>query len=174
MISTPAPVIETERLRLRQPDARDLPAFTAHYGSERSRFTGGPVSRAQAWRSFASVIGHWTLRGFGLWTVTRRGCEDALGLVGCLEPEGWPEREIAWSLYERAEGQGFATEAALAVRSFAFGTLGWPTAVSYIDDANTRSLAVARRLGCRIDPGAAVPEGFTCRVHRHPAPEATT
>lgn len=174
MIAAPVPVIETERLRLRGPDARDLPAFIAHYGSDRARFTGGPVGPAQAWRVFASAIGHWTLRGFGLWTVTRRGSEEALGLIGCLEPEGWPEREISWSLFQGAEGHGFATEAARAARAFAYGTFGWRTAVSYIDDANVRSLAVAQRLGCRIDPGAAVPEGFTCRVHRHPAPEAAT
>lgn len=168
---TVAPVIETARLVLRGPAARDLPAFTAYCGSERSRFTGGPMDAAGAWRVFASVIGHWALRGFGLWTVTRRGADAALGLVGCLEPLGWPEREIAWSLYADAEGHGFATEAATAARAFAYASLGWQTAVSYIAPENTRSAAVADRLGCRIDPTATAPEGMSCHVHRHPAPE---
>lgn len=169
---TVAPVIETARLVLRGPAARDLPAFTDYYGSARSRFTGGPMDAADAWRVFASVIGHWTLRGFGLWTVTARGSDEALGLVGCLEPLGRPEQEIAWSLYAGAEGHGYATEAAAAARAHAYAALGWTTAVSYIAPENTRSSAVARRLGCTIDPAATVPEGMACDVYRHPAPEA--
>jgi RimJ/RimL family protein N-acetyltransferase len=166
------PAIETDRLRLRSPDARDIAAFLDRYGTDRARFTGGPMDAAGAWRVFASVIGHWTLRGFGLWTVTRRGDDAAIGLVGCLGPEGWPEPEISWALYAGAEGRGYATEAARATRAFAYDRLGWTTAVSYIARENTRSAAVAARLGCRIDAGAPAPQGVACDVHRHPAPEA--
>ena len=59
------------------------------------------------------------------------------------------------------EGHGFATEAARAARAHAYGTLGWPTAVSYVDADNHRSAALALRLGCTEDPArrAARPAG---------------
>ena len=37
----------------------------------------------------------------------------ALGVVGLFYPEGWPEPELAWSLFANAEGRGVAREAAL-------------------------------------------------------------
>ena len=69
------------------------------------------------------------------------------------------------------EGKGYATEAGRAARAYAYGTLGWKTAVSYVDPGNHRSAAVARRLGCREDPEAARPDPADI-VFRHPGPEA--
>lgn len=154
MSATAAPRIETARLVLRGPEPRDAAAFVAFQTSDRARFTGGPMDRAQAWCAFAADIGHWHLRGFGLWTVTRKGDDSSLGLVGCWYPEAWPEREIGWLLWPGAEGQGFAREAADAALDHAFGPLGWPTAVSYIDRDNARSIRLAERLGAQRDPDA--------------------
>ncbi|MEL6197095.1 MAG: GNAT family N-acetyltransferase, partial [Pseudomonadota bacterium] len=74
------------------------------------------------------------------------------------------------------EGKGITQEAALAARAHAYGTLGWPTAVSYIDHGNDRSIALAERLGAARDAAAAFPgqdEGAEpCHVYRHPAPAA--
>ena len=50
-----------------------------------------------------------------------------------------------------AEGKGFAYEAALAVRKFAYETLGWNTVVSTIEKNNARSIALAVRLGAKFD-----------------------
>ncbi|MEL6197391.1 MAG: GNAT family N-acetyltransferase, partial [Pseudomonadota bacterium] len=141
------PTLETERLILRAPLPRDAEASIGFMMSERSKFVGGPQTRNKAWRSFALEIGHWVLRGFGMWTVTLKGDDRALGIVGCWYPEGWPEKEIGWTLLEEAEGKGITQEAALAARAHAYGTLGWPTAVSYIDHGNDRSIALAERLG---------------------------
>jgi RimJ/RimL family protein N-acetyltransferase len=88
---------------------------------------------------------------------------------------GWPEKEIGWSVWApEAEGKGLAFEAAQAARAWAYGTLGWTTAVSYIDPANARSIALARRLGATRDPEAPLIDGYTPEntlVFRHPAPE---
>jgi RimJ/RimL family protein N-acetyltransferase len=167
----PIPVIETARLRLRGPEARDLPAYTAFYATDRSRWVGGPLDAREAWRGFAAMIGHWHLLGFGFFTVTRHGDDRAVGRVGCLFPAAWPEREIGWTMYE-GEGEGLAFEAAQAVRDFAFRQLGWPTAVSYIAPDNTRSRQLAQRLGCVLDLEAAPLPFAEVEVWRHPAPEA--
>ena len=170
---TLVPVIETERLRLRGPARRDVAAYTAFYGSERSRFVGGPRTPGLAWRAFAALAGAWQLEGVGIWIVADRASDAALGHVGCWHPVDWPEPEIAWALYGGAEGRGIATEAARAARTCLFGAFGWTSAVSYIDPANTRSVRLAERLGCMPDVAAPKPDVIQhVVVYRHPAPEA--
>ncbi|MEL6211297.1 MAG: GNAT family N-acetyltransferase, partial [Pseudomonadota bacterium] len=134
-----SPVIETERLRLRVPDDRESAAAVAYWMDDRSRFTGGPMAEIPAWRHWASVVGHWTLRGYGLFAVEPRAGGASLGLVGCYNPGGWPEPEIGWILWSAAsEGQGLAHEAASAARHWAWSVLGWRVAVSYIAPENDR------------------------------------
>lgn len=167
------PVVETERLLLRAPQACDVDAYIAAHDDPRAQWMGGNSGRDAAWRTFAVVAGHWALRGFGLWAVTERGRDNILGTVGCWFPEGWPEREIGWFVFPQAEGRGIAREAALAARAFAYRTLGWTTAVSYIHPDNARSVALAERLGARRDDAAARPKPeLGTIVFRHPAPEA--
>lgn len=165
-----APEIETERLRLRAPRGEDFEVEAAYWASPRSEFTGGPQPRHDAWRTLATLIGHWAMRGYGWWTLEERGSGAVVGRAGLWFPEGWPEPEIGWTLFEGAEGRGYATEAARAARAHAYGALGWRTAISLIDPENARSEAVARRLG-------AAPEGefdhfgeWRARVWRHPGP----
>jgi RimJ/RimL family protein N-acetyltransferase len=169
---THAPVIETERLVLRGPMAKDIEPFIAFQATERSAWVGGPRDRAEAWRGFTGTIGHWHLLGFGQWVVTRRGEDRAIGRVGAIFAEGWPEREIGWAMFE-GEGEGYAFEAAQAVRAALYRDFGWSTAVSYVDPANMRSGKLAERLGCTIDPDApSLPIAPHVKVWRHPGPEA--
>lgn len=165
------PILETDRLVLRGPKAADTDGYVDFMMSKRSQYVGGHLSRAKSWRAFTNEIGHWLIRGFGMWAVTMKGDDTCLGYVGPWRPEGWPENEIGWVIWEDAEGKGVAQEAARAARDFAYGTLGWTTAVSYIDRPNHRSIALAERLGCVRDRGAATPEGDDCLVYRHPGPE---
>ena len=166
------PVLRTERLTLRAPAPRDAEAFVAFYQTERSRFVGGPMTPQEAWRFFGTEIGHWALRGFGMFTVTRNEDDATLGIVGHWYPHGWPETEIGWVLLEHAEGQGFAHEAAKACIDHAWTTLGWSEIVSYIAPENTRSIALAERLGARLDRQAPQPKpDKPCLVYRHPKPE---
>ncbi|UXU73899.1 MULTISPECIES: GNAT family N-acetyltransferase [unclassified Paracoccus (in: a-proteobacteria)] len=165
------PVLTTPRLVLRAPQAADWPVWRDFARSERAAWVGGPLrAEGQAWRAFGHIIGHWVLRGFGMFTVTERDSGAALGAVGPWFPDGWPEPELGWTLWDPAvEGRGIAQEAALAAREFAARKLGWTTAVSYILPANHRSAALARRLGATPDPAAAHPGTEPCQVWRHPA-----
>lgn len=167
---TTIPTLTTERLTLRAPMAADFDALRAFHSSDRSHFVGGPFTEAESFDYLCKVIGHWTMRGYGRWVVTLTGAEDRpLGLVGPYYPSDWPEPEIAWTLWQGAEGKGIATEAAHAARSFAYETLGWTTAVSMIAPKNVRSIALAERLGCTRD-GAFDHERFgRLDMWRHPA-----
>lgn len=170
------PVLETERLILRAPAPQDGDVLRTFMASDRSKFVGGPKNAHDTWRTHAGLIGHWVLRGYGMFSICLKGTDTMIGMTGPFNPEGWPEPEIGWSLVdETAVGKGYAQEAAAASRAFAYNDLGWSTAVSYINPANARSLAVAERLGCEQDEAAALPDlpGWDgTLVFRHPSPEA--
>lgn len=168
------PVLTTERLTLRAPGPQDWPRFNAFLASPRADFIrSAAYAEPLAWRAFGHVIGHWVLRGFGSFVFTATGSDAALGMAGPWYPAGWPEREIGWTVWApEAEGKGFAFEAASAARDHAFRDLGWQTAVSYIDPANARSIALAERLGARRDDAARHPGDEPCLVYRHRGPEA--
>jgi RimJ/RimL family protein N-acetyltransferase len=168
---TAAPVIETERLVLRPHRMEDFPPFAAFYASEAASFIGGPMDGRRAWNIFAGDVGSWELMGFGAWAVEEKGTGAFAGQVALGKPPHFPEREIGWLLVAGFEGRGYATEGARAARAFAYRTLGWDTAVSYVDPLNLRSIAVARRLGCTEDRDAACLDPGDL-VFRHPSPGA--
>lgn len=159
--------IETERLILRRPDKHDVDALIDFYTSERSSMAGGNVTYPEAVTRAYAMLGHWAHRGYGMFTITLKGDDTAIGMSGPYYPPGRPETEVGWVLFEGAEGQGYATEAAAAVVIFARETLGWAEVVHYIDVANTPSIAVAERIGAVLDPDAIQPKPDQfCLVYR--------
>ncbi|WP_072391415.1 GNAT family N-acetyltransferase [Hyphomicrobium sp. CS1BSMeth3] len=164
-----APVLETERLRLRSWRGDDLDTFATFMadGAE-TRFIGGPLTREDTWRRIAMFIGHWALRGFGNWVIEEKASGVLAGYSGLWEPEGWQHRELMWGLLPAFRGRGYATEAAARARAYAYGELGWPTIVSYIAPENAPSRGVAERLGAKQD-GSIEMRGAVVDVWRHPA-----
>lgn len=148
-------VLETARLVLRRPSMRDLEACAAFWASDRSHLMGGPWTPETTEKNLAEVIDLWQARGFGLFVVTLKGSDKAVGLIGPWQPMDYPEPEIGWSLWDKAlEGQGLAFEAALAARDWFFATSGHKTAVSYTNPNNARSHRLCERLGAAHDPMA--------------------
>jgi RimJ/RimL family protein N-acetyltransferase len=162
------PLLETERLRFRAWNAADFEPFAAIYADEaHARYIGGACERDEAWRRLAGVIGHWTLRGYGLWALEAKRDGSFVGWAGLWNPEGWPEPEVGWTLVPAAHGLGLATEAALRARAYAYDNLGWTTAVSLISLPNQASVAVAERLGARMERTMMFREIET-GIFRHP------
>jgi len=146
------PVLTTKRLVLRGPERADLPALTRFMTSAPSmQAQGETVTAEQAWFGFLIGIGHWHWHGFGLFTVVEQQTGHPVGRVGLIQHSNWPDIELAWHLFEGAEGKGFATEAASAVKKWASEDLGLERLYSYIDVENARSQAVAKRLGAVTD-----------------------
>ena len=166
------PVLETERLILRAPHWADFEPYAAFCASERSVGVGGPYSRGQSFSRLAGLIGHWQIRGYGRWMVTDRNDGAALGVVGLFYPEGWPEPELAWSLFANGEGRGVAREAALEARRFAYEELGWTTLISLIMPDNIRSKALADRMGCSYEGTFPHEDYGDMHIWRHPGPDA--
>jgi RimJ/RimL family protein N-acetyltransferase len=64
----------------------------------------------------AGFLGHWPLRGYGMWACAMADSGSFVGSIGIFQPLDWPEPELAYSLDRPFWGHGFATEAAAAAR----------------------------------------------------------
>jgi RimJ/RimL family protein N-acetyltransferase len=146
-------IIETERLILRQIDPeRDFEPWAKAMANENTvRYLGTkPMSRAEAWRSMAMAIGHWSIRGYGFFSLQHKVSGDWIGRVGPWYPEGWPAPEVGWTISPDHLRQGYATEAAFAAVRYALETLHWPQVIHVIMEGNEASFAVARKIGSTL------------------------
>jgi RimJ/RimL family protein N-acetyltransferase len=157
-MNLPIPTVETERLLLRgwrEADFEPWANFAAD--PEVTRYLGGVQSRLDAWCSLAGTLGHWVLRGFGLWAVERKSDGAFIGRIGPFHPEGWPGMEVGWTLGRTYWGNGYATEAAKA--SLDYGFRNYPVAklISLINVDNRASQRLAERLGETKGPQIEMP-----------------
>jgi RimJ/RimL family protein N-acetyltransferase len=145
--------LETDRLILRMLRESDLDAYAEMCADpEVMRFIGDgqPLARPLAWGNLALMVGHWSLRGYGLWAAEERSSGALVGRIGFWNPEGWPGFEIGWMLRRSFWGRGYATEGARRALRYAFTQLWQPHVISLIHPDNTASIRVAQRLGERL------------------------
>jgi RimJ/RimL family protein N-acetyltransferase len=163
------PTLRTDRLTLRAFRGADLdPLAAMNADPEVRRWLGGKLlTRAESWAVMETALGQWSLRGYGLFAVERNG--QFAGRIGILHPLDWSEPEIAWGLAAGFWGQGVATEAAAAVRDWAFQRFGFRHLASFILAENTRSRRVAERLGA-VREGTVEIRGLVADRWVHPRP----
>jgi RimJ/RimL family protein N-acetyltransferase len=150
-------VLTTERLVLRPVTAQDHAALLAHWTApdvRRFLFDGATLSAAEVAETIESSARDFAAGGYGIWLIRE---ERGTGLVGTagLRPLEDLWREIFYSLAPSSWGKGYATEAARAVVQHALGPLGLPEVLAEVDEGNTASVAVVKRLG--MTPFAVVP-----------------
>ena len=121
---------------------------------------GHTFDREEAWKAIAGFLGHWQLRGYGLWAVEERDTGRLVGRCGLYNPEGWPGLEVGWLLERSCWGLGYATEAGRASLEHAWHELGATHVISLIHPDNAASIRVAERLG----------ETFERSITRHDLP----
>jgi RimJ/RimL family protein N-acetyltransferase len=144
--------LETPRLLLRPFRSADLDAYAAMCAdAEVMRYlgTGVTLDRAGAWRSMATILGHWALLGYGMWALESRATGELVGRAGFLDPPDWPGFELGWVLGRAHWGRGYATEAARRALAHAFDALGRERVISLIRPGNAASIRVAERIGER-------------------------
>lgn len=162
------PIIQTLRLTLREfKEETDFESYASFYSSEETKYYGGPLDRAAAWRAAAAMMGHWVIRGYGAWAVEEKASGEFCGIVGLWNPEGWPAREITWAIVEHKQGSGIALEAAQRSRTYAYETLGWDSVYSCISEKNVASIRLAEKLGATLDRKVEHGARGTVLVYRH-------
>jgi len=162
------PVVETERLILSGHRMEDLDAMVDFFATDRSKFVGGPMDRSDCWRGTLRGLGHWAMRGYGIWHVEEKARGKVIGWAGILHHIEWPEPELAYTLFNGFEGKGYAFEAASAAREYVAREFGLDRVISLIADENTRSQALAKRMGAVCEKDTVVMD-YPCQVWRHPS-----
>jgi RimJ/RimL family protein N-acetyltransferase len=160
--------LETDRLVLRAPVPEDAETLAPTYADpEVMRYVGDgrALTRAETERSVRRMIERWEADGFGLFTTVRKEDGAVIGRVGLLvwNTDTWEpttraqgaevptEVEVGYTLGRDFWGQGYATEAAGAVRDYALGGLGAERLIALIIHGNTASENVARKLGLEYE-----------------------
>lgn len=164
------PSLDTRRLQLRAPRIYDFKAYAKIMESDRSIPMGGPFNRAEAWADFTGYTALWMLHGHGLWAVDAQTTPSAgFVLLGYAYKD--PEAQLGVFLASDAEGHGFAEEAMIAARDYAFDTLKWDSVASFVDPDNLRCIRLMEKLGAARDAQAenTVSDDGHTLVFRHSA-----
>lgn len=168
-------LIETARLRLRAMRPDDLDAIAVMFADPAvvAAFEEPPLTREASEGWLQRNLAHQAEHGYALFTIELRETGATIGDCGLtwMEIAGEPMLELGYDLQSPYWEQGLATEAAVAVRDYAFGTLGVPRLISLIRHTNHRSMRVAEKVGLRPDPTLdnAIPNH---RIWTIPAPES--
>jgi RimJ/RimL family protein N-acetyltransferase len=169
------PVLETERLFLREWRDPDVDAFIIMNADPLvMEFFPETYSEERTRRFVDRIRDCWAERGYGLWAVERKDTAGFIGYVG-LWPAMFPAHftpavEVGWRLVANQWGCGYATEAARASLRYGFETVRLDEIVSFTSGSNVRSWRVMERLAMRRDPSGDfehpnVPEGHSLRPH---------
>jgi RimJ/RimL family protein N-acetyltransferase len=152
-----APVIETERLRLRPHHKNDLKACELMWSDPGvNRYIGGRVSTEQeVWARIMTYLGHWLLQGYGYWAVEEKATGNFIGELGFADfkrdidssLKGIPE--LGWVLTPSAQGKGYATEGVLAAVEWGNAHFARTRTTCMIEPANLQSIRVAEKCGYR-------------------------
>jgi RimJ/RimL family protein N-acetyltransferase len=150
------PPVYTQRLTLRPFTKADTEPLMSVFGDpEVMRFGDGVRS--------ADWVGGWVKNilerqyatmGFGPLAVVCLPEQRLIGYCGLFlfdDLDGKPEIELGYRLERLAWGNGYATEAASAVRNHAFTALGIARLISMIDPTNQASIRVAEKIGMRYE-----------------------
>lgn len=144
--------LETERLMLRPFRLTDVDALMGVFGdADVMRFGDGTQTRdwVEGWvRDQVALFEDSTAAG--VFAVVERASGRIAGYCGLQfypDVNGQPEWEIGFRLAVAFQGQGYATEAAMAVRDFSFQKRGVDTLIALIDPDNAPSIRVAEKIG---------------------------
>ena len=147
-----------------------------------------PVSAVEDVRAMIDGMSRgWRTEGLGPFVLeTAATDQQVVGQAGLMifDTRGWTastwaeagshaQPELGWSLIRAHWGHGYATEAAAAIRSWAYEVRAIDRLVSLISPDNLRSQRVAQRLGAT--PGEAVTPADSGRqtvIWKHPPPGA--
>jgi RimJ/RimL family protein N-acetyltransferase len=145
------PTLETKRLILRLMLADDIDALHLIFTDPKvmASFDSELLSRAQMERWLQRNLDHQNEFGYGLFSVLLKETGILIGDCGLeqMEVDGMKITELGYDFHSNYWHQGYATEAAIAVRDYAFDVLQLPQLISLIRVGNLASQRVAEKVG---------------------------
>lgn len=149
-------ILETKRLLLRRLEIDDLePLFKLYSDPEiRKYFPEGVLSFEDTKEELEWFLnGHPRHPELGLWATIHKPSGKFIGRCGLLpwKIDGQDEVEIAYLIDKDFWNQGLATEAAQAIREYAFTKLGLSRLICLIDPDNLASQRIAEKTGMTVE-----------------------
>ena len=141
---------ETRRLRLRPIEPADQPLFHRQWNDPlvgRFLWDAAPVAPETVAKVLASSADSFATKGYGLWHVARRDDGTPLGFCGLRVAADSGRVELLYALDSACWGQGYATEAARAVLTYAFAMVGLESVIASTNPDNISSWRVLEKLG---------------------------
>lgn len=146
--------LSTPRLHFRQLTLEDKPLLKEFFASEEAiRFYPDIVvndpSEPERW--ITRQMNRYKDFGTGLFGIFKKDTGEYVGQCGLLvqEVDGITELEVGYNLLPRFWGNGYATEAAVSCKEYAFRNRLAPSIISIIDIGNVNSQRVAKRNGMK-------------------------
>lgn len=143
-------VLETERLYLRELRQSDFRALCGILQDAEAMYAyEGAFSDREAHEWLDRQIARYQKWGFGSWAVMLKESDRLIGQCGLtMQPwKGTEVLEVGYLFLRTYWHHGYATEAAIACRQYAFDVLGAKEVCSIIRDTNIPSQNVAIRNG---------------------------
>ena len=140
------PIIETERLLLREYTLNDFDAlYEIMSDPETMQHYPAPFDKARTRRWIEWNLENYAQYGFGLWAVVLKKTGEFIGDCGItiqnIDGEMLPE--IGYHIQKKHWRKGFAKEAARAVRDWVFRNTDYDTVFSYMKYTNVGSWSTA-------------------------------
>jgi RimJ/RimL family protein N-acetyltransferase len=150
-----APVLDTARLQLRPMTADDLDELLGIFTDPNvmAAFSTPPFNRDQMRRWLQRNLDHQAEHGYGLFALILKENDELIGDCGLehMQVDGVSQAELGYDLRSDYWRRGLATEAACAVRDYAFGQLHMPRLIGLIRQGNDASRRVAEKVGMRLE-----------------------
>jgi RimJ/RimL family protein N-acetyltransferase len=141
----------SERLRYQPVELYDLDAFHCLVQDEHVRrylMDGNVFPREWTEERIHDSRRLFERRGVGIWLAHEKTTSDLVGFCGFLEiPSVHPEPQLVYAMFERFTGNGYATEMARASIAQARTQPGFAQIIAAVDEVNTASVHVLRKLG---------------------------
>ncbi|MGI6665548.1 MAG: GNAT family N-acetyltransferase [Christensenellaceae bacterium] len=146
-------ILETERLYLREMDDGDYDALARILQDEEVMYAyEHAFSEAETRNWLENQKKRYKEYGFGLWAVVLKETGEMIGQCGLSMQEYNDAQvlEIGYLFQKAFWHKGYAAEAAIACKHYAFEKLGAAEVYSIIRDTNIASQNVAKRNGMTI------------------------
>ena len=146
-------IMETKRLILREMVMTDLPATWEIVGDDITMAAwGGAMSEEENLAGLEKQIIGYRENGFGRWAVVPKDTDRVIGICGLqfCDTDKDSVLEVGYMFNRAFWHNGYAIEAAIGSKKYAFDVLGEPEVFSLVRDTNLASINVAIRNGMLV------------------------
>ncbi|PLR83527.1 GNAT family N-acetyltransferase [Bacillus canaveralius] len=145
-------ILSTERLSLRKMNKEDVQNLMEIFADpEAMKFYPSIKDEKATMEWIEWTLSNYSIHGTGLWIVEHKETGEFLGQCGIVpqDIDGTIEMEIGYLFARRHWGNGYATEAASACKTYGFDQLRLRKLISLIGINNIPSIRVAERIGMK-------------------------